>query len=94
MPNLEGPIPHSDAPTLPTKSMQKTPIKRVIPNMIDMIDAAKGFTTTSTTNSSHTMGLDRKSKQISKRGKKTFQEVSIVLIFISVISLFLLHNFG
>ena len=88
MPNLENSIPHSDALTLPTKSMQKTPIKQGNPNMIDMSDAAKGCTTTSTTNSSHTMGLDRKSKQISKRGKKTVQKVSIVLIFISVISLF------
>ena len=93
MPNLENSIPHSDALTLPTKSMQKTPIKQGNPNMIDMSDAAKGCTTTSTTNSSHIMGLDKKSIQISKRGKKTVQKVSIVLIFISVISLFLLHNF-
>ena len=89
MPNLESSILPSDAPTVTMKSMQKTPIKQGIPNMIDMmmidmIDAA----------TSHTMGLDRKSKQISKRGKKTVQKVSIVLIFISVISLFLVHNFG
>ena len=85
MPNLESSILPSDAPTVPMKSM--------LPGM-DMMAATKGTKTTSTANSSHTMGLDKKSKEISKRGKKTFQEVSIVLIFISVISLFLLHNFG
>ena len=78
MPNLEGPILHADAPTLPMNTMQKTRIKRGMSNMIDMIVATKGFTTTSTTSSDHTMGLDRKSKQISKRGKKRFQKVSIV----------------
>ena len=85
MPNLESSILPSDAPTVPMKSM--------LPGM-EMMAATKGTKTTSTANSFHTMGLDKKSKQISKRGKKTFQEVSIVLIFISVISLFLLHNFG
>ena len=87
MPNLEGPILHSDAPTLPMNSMQKTLIQRGMLAWRDMIAATKG-TTTNTTSSSPTMGLDGKSKQISKRGKKAFQKVSIVLIFISVISLF------
>ena len=94
MPNLEGPILQSDAPTLPMKLMQTTLIQRGMLTGMDMMAATKGTKTTSTTNSSHTMGLDRKSKQISKRGKKPFQKVSIVLIFISVISLFLPHNFG
>ena len=78
MPNLEGPILHADAPTLHMKTMQKTRTKRVMPNRMDMIAATKGSTTTSTTSSDHTMVLDRKSKQISKRGKKRFQKVSIV----------------
>ena len=78
MPNLEGQILHSDAPTLPMKSMQKTLIQRGMLTWIDMMAATKGSPTTITTSSSHTMGLDRKSKRISKRGKKTFQKVSIV----------------
>ena len=78
MPNLEGPILPADAPTLPMKSMQKTLIQRGMLTWIDMMAATKGPTTKGTTNSSHTMGLDRRSKQISKRGKKTFQKVSIV----------------
>ena len=69
MPNLEGPILPADAPTLPMKTMQKTRIQRGMPNRMDMIAAP---------NSDYTMGLDRKSKQISKRGKKRFQKVSIV----------------
>ena len=69
MPNLEGPILPADAPTLPMKTMQKTRIKQGMPNRMDMIAA---------TSSDYTMGLDRKSKQISKRGKKRFQKVSIV----------------
>ena len=69
MPNLEGPILPADAPTLPMKTRQKTRIQRGMPNRIDMIAA---------TSSDYTMGLDRKSKQISKRGKKRFQKVSIV----------------
>ena len=85
MPNLESSILPSDAPTVTMKSM--------LPEM-NMMSVTKGTKTTSIANSSHTMGLDKKSKKISKRGKKTFQEVSIVLIFISVISLFFLHNFG
>ena len=93
MPNLEGLILHADAPTLPMKTMQKTRIKRGMPSWIDMIAATKG-TTTNTTSSSPTMGLDGKSKQISKRGKKAFQKVSIVLIFISVIYPFLPLVFG
>ena len=90
MPNLEGQILHSDAPTLPMNSMQKTLIQRGMLTWIEMNAATKG-TTTNTTSSSPTMGLDRKSKQISKRGKKTFQKVSIVKIFLSVIYLFLPH---
>ena len=85
MPNLESSILPSDAPTVPMKSM--------LPGM-DMMAATKGTKTTSTANSSHTMGLDKKSKQISKRGKKAFQKVSIVLIFISVIYPFLPLIFG
>ena len=77
MPNLEGPILNADAPTVHMKTTQKTRTKRVLPNRINMI-AAQGSTTKSTTSSDHTMGLDRKSKQISKRGKKKFQKVSIV----------------
>ena len=91
MPNLEGPILNADAPTVHMKTTQKTRTKRVLPNRINMI-AAQG--SKSTTSSDHTMGLDRKSKQISKRGKKTFQKVSIVLIFISVIYPFLPLVFG
>ena len=93
MPNLEGQILHSDSPTLPMNSMQKTLIQRGMLAWRDMIAATKG-TTTNTTSSSPTMGLDGKSKQISKRGKKTFQKVSIVLIFISVIYPFLPLVFG
>ena len=74
MPNLEGPILNADAPTIHMKTTQKTRTKRVLPNMI----AAQGSTTKSTTSSDQKMGLDRKSKQISKRGKKRFQKVSIV----------------
>ena len=58
MPNLEGPILPADAPTLPMKSMQKTLIQRGMLTWIDMITATKGSPTTSTTSSSHTMGLD------------------------------------
>ena len=93
MPNLEGQILQSDAPTLPMNSMQKTLIQRGMLAWRDMIAATKG-TTTNTTSSSPTMGLDGKSKQISKRGKKAFQKVSIVLIFISVIYPFLPLVFG
>ena len=77
MPNLEGPILNADAPTIYMKTTQKTRTKRVLPNRMTMI-AAQGSTTKNTTSSDHTMGLDRKSKQISKRGKKRFQKVSIV----------------
>ena len=87
MPNLEGQILHSDAPTLPMNSMQKTLIQRGMLTWIEMNAATKGTTT-------NTMGLDGKSKQISKRGKKAFQKVSIVLIFISVIYPFLPLVFG
>ena len=78
MPNSESPILPSDAPTLPMNSMQKTLIQRGMLTWIEMNAATKGTTT-------NTMGLDGKSKQISKRGKKAFQKVSIVLIFILVI---------
>ena len=87
MPNLEGQILHSDAPTLPMNSMQKTLIQRGMLTWIEMNAATNGTTT-------NTMGLDGKSKQISKRGKKAFQKVSIVLIFISVIYPFLPLVFG
>ena len=78
MPNLEGPILNADAPIVHMKATQKTRTKRVLPNRINMIAAAQGSTTKSTTSSDQTMGLDRKSKQISKRGKRKFQKVSIV----------------
>ena len=78
MPNLEGQILHSDSPTLPMNSMQKTLIQRGMLTWLDMMAATKGSPTAITTSSSPTMGLDRKSKRISKRGKKTFQKVSIV----------------
>ena len=85
MPNLESSILPSDAPAVTMNSM--------LPEM-NMMSVTKGTKTTSIANSSHTMGLDKKSKKISKRGKKTFQEVSIVLIFISVIYPFLPLVFG
>ena len=78
MPNLESQTLHSDAPTLPMKSMQNTLIHRGMLTWIEMMAATKGSPPTITTRSSPTMGLDRKSKRISKRGKKTFQKVSIV----------------
>ena len=84
MPNSESQILPYDAPTLPMNSMQKKLIQQGMLTWIDMIAATKG-TTTNNTSSSPIMGLNGTSKQISKRGKKTFQKVSIVLIFISVI---------
>ena len=69
MPNLEGPIVISDAPTVRMKTTQETRTKRVLPKMIKMLAAAKRSTTIK--------GLDRKSKQISKREKKKLQKVSI-----------------
>ena len=78
MPNLEGLILNAVNPIVHMKATQKTRTKRVLPNRINMIAAAQGSTTKSTTSSDQTMGLDRKSKQISKRGKKIFKKVSIV----------------
>ena len=78
MPNLEDMTVTAENPVVHLKATQKKRTKRVLPNWINMIAANQGSTTKSTTSSDQAMGLDRKSKQISKRGKRKFQKVSIV----------------